>query len=78
MMDTQTIINTALGLIIAMVGWFAHVLWTAVSKLREDIHEIEVQLPSNYIRKEEFHDAMKTLNDKLDRIWYKLEEKADR
>lgn len=78
MMDTQTIINTALGLIIAMVGWFAHVLWTAVGKLREDIHDIEVSLPSHYIRKEEFHDAMKTLNDKLDRIWYKLEDKADK
>lgn len=77
-MDTQTIINSALGLIIAMIGWFAHVLWTAVNKLRDDLHDVEVSLPSYYLRKDEFHSAMATLNEKLDKIWAKLADKADR
>lgn len=77
-MDTQTIINAGLGLIIGMIGWFAHVLWTAVNKLRDDLHDVEVSLPSYYLKKDEFNDAMKTLNEKLDRIWFRLEDKADK
>lgn len=77
-MDTQTIINAGLGLIVGMIGWFAHVLWTAVNKLRDDLHDVEVQLPSYYLRKDEFNSAMTTLNEKLDKIWAKLADKVDR
>lgn len=78
MLDLQTAFNIVIGILIAGAAWWAKAIWDAVEKLREDLHSIEVDLPSNYIKKEEFNDAMKTLNDKLDRIWYKLEEKADR
>ena len=77
-MDTQTIINTGLGLIIGMIGWFAHVLWTAVGKLRDDLHDVELSLPNYYLKKDEFNDAMRMLNEKLDRIWFKLEDKQDK
>ena len=77
-LDMQTAFNIIVGICIAGAGWWCTEIWKAVAKLREDIHEIEVDLPSNYIKKEDFNDAMKTLNDKLDRIWYKLEDKADK
>lgn len=77
-MDTQTLINSGLGLIIGMIGWFAHVLWTAVNKLREDLHDVELSLPNYYLKKDEFNDAMRMLNEKLDRIWFKLEDKQDK
>lgn len=77
-MDTQIAFNIAIGVIIAGGGWWAKAIWDAISRLRDDLHAIEVDLPSSYIRKEDFNDAMKTINDKLDRIWFKLEEKADR
>lgn len=77
-LDMQVAFNIAIGIIIAGGGWWAKAIWDAINRLRDDMHEIEVDLPSNYIRKEDFNDAMKTLNDKLDKIWYKLEEKADR
>ena len=78
MLDMQTAFNIIVGILIAGAGWWAKEIWSALNKLREDIHEIEVELPSNYIKKEDFNDAMKTLNDKLDRIWYKLEDKQDK
>lgn len=77
-LDLQTGFNIIIGILIAGTGWWAKEIWSALSRLRQDIHDIEVDLPSSYIRKEDFNDAMKTLNDKLDRIWYRLEEKADR
>jgi hypothetical protein len=77
-MDTQTIINIAAGAVLSIFGWLARALWDAVSKLREDIHELEVQLPSTYIMKQDFQDAVNNINLKLDKIWDKLEDKADR
>lgn len=77
-MDQQTIINLGAGAILAVFGWFARVLWDAVAALREDLHKIEVDLPSSYVRKEEFADALRTISDKLDKIWDKLDEKADK
>jgi hypothetical protein len=77
-LDLQTAFNIIVGICIAGAGWWAKEIWNALAKLREDIHDIEVDLPSNYIKKEDFNDAMKTLNEKLDRIWFKLEDKADK
>lgn len=78
MLDMQTAFNIVVGILIAGAGWWAKEIWNALEKLREDIHKIEVDLPSSYIKKEDFSDAMKTLNEKLDRIWAKLADKADR
>ena len=77
-LDAQTAFNIVVGILISGAAWWAKEIWNAVAKLREDIHDIEVDLPSSYIKKEEFNDAMKTLNDKLDKIWAKLADKADR
>jgi hypothetical protein len=77
-MDTQTIINIAAGAILSVLGWFAKAIWDAVARLREDIHAIEVKLPSTYIMKQDFQEAVNNINTKLDKIWDKLEEKADR
>ena len=59
-------------------GWLARTLWDAVQTLREEIHQLEVDLPSNYIRKDEFQDSMKEIKDMLARIFDKLDQKADR
>lgn len=77
-LDAQTAFNIIVGILISGAGWWAKEIWSALSKLREDIHDIEILLPSSYLRKDEFSDAMKTLNDKLDRIVDKLENKVDR
>jgi len=88
-MDNQTIINVALGSVIAVAGWFARVLWDAVESMKADIHELEVHLPTNYIRRDEFHEGVRELKDLLNRdikelkallnkISDKLENKADK
>lgn len=77
-MDTQTLVNIAAGTILAVLGWFARVLWEAVNTLREDLHKLEVDLPSNYIRRDEFQDGMKEIKDMLGKIFDKLDGKADK
>lgn len=88
-MEWQTIINSALGLIIGIVGWFARELWDAIKELRKDIKSIEQGLPEHYVRKDDFKDAMKEIKedmkdgfDKIENmiglVFKKLESKQDK
>jgi len=78
MMDFQTILNFGLGVAVAVFGWFARELWVAVKDLKEDIHKIEVDLPSYYLRKDEFAEGMKEIKEMLMKISDKLDGKADK
>ena len=77
-MDTQTLINLGGAIILAGMGWLARELWGAVKELRKDLHIIEVALPSNYIRKDEFQEGVKELKDICRQIFERLESKADK
>ena len=77
-MDTQTLINLGGAIILAGMGWLARELWGAVKGLRKDLHIIEVALPSNYIRKDEFQEGVKELKDICRQIFERLENKADK
>jgi hypothetical protein len=78
MMDFQFVLNIAIGIILAASGWFFRVIWDAVNALKEDIHKIEVELPSHYLRKDEFAEGMKEIKEMLGKIFDKLDEKADK
>ena len=77
-MDNQSIINMALGTILLIAGWFARELWVAVKELKNDVHDLEVTLPINYIRRDEFHDNMREIKEMLYKIFERLDNKADR
>ena len=72
-MDTQTLINFALGSLLALIGWLARQLWEAVEHLKEDLHQIEVDLPSRYVRREEFSEALKEIKDLCRQIFDKVD-----
>ena len=62
----------------ALVGWFARQLWDAVQKLKQDLHEIEVDLPKTYVRKEDLDKRMDHIESMFQRIYDKLDGKADK
>ena len=72
-MDTQTLINLALGALLALVGWLARQLWEAVERLKLDLHHIEVDLPSNYVKREEFSESLKEIKDLCRQIFDKVD-----
>lgn len=77
-MDTQTIINVGLGVVLSIVGWLARELWGAVQELRRDLHDIEVDLPKTYVPRVDLDSRMKHIEDMFQRIYDKLDGKADR
>jgi hypothetical protein len=77
-MDTQTLINTGLGVILTGIGWFARQIWEATQRLQEDLHKIEVDLPMHYVQKSDYSETMKRIEIMFERIFDTLDQKADR
>jgi hypothetical protein len=74
----QDIINIGGGAFIAAIGWFARQLYESVNRLRDDVHQIEVDLPTNYVRRDEYNDTMKRIESIVEKIFAKLDTKADK
>jgi hypothetical protein len=77
-MDTQSLINLAGGAALTALGWFAREVWGAVSELRRDLHQIEVDMPKEYVQKIDLDKRMQHIEDMFQRIYDKLDAKADK
>jgi hypothetical protein len=77
-MDWQIIFNIVGGAILSVMGWFARVLWDSVQELRKDLKQIEIHLPTHYVKKDELTVRFDRIEQLLDRLYEKLESKADR
>lgn len=80
--DQETIFKLVVGVVLSGMGWFGRQIWDAVKELRNDLRDLEVDLPKSYVVKTDFTDAMKDLkqqiNDGFTRIYDKLDGKADK
>jgi hypothetical protein len=77
-MDTQSIMNLVSVAAIGSGGWFAREIWGAVKELRKDLHEIEVDLPKSYVSKGDIDKRMDHIETMFQRIYDKLDGKADK
>ena len=77
-MEGQTLINLIIGSVLSVLGWFARQLWDAVQTLKEDMKKLEVELPTNYLRKDEFESRLDKIEAMLERIFDKLDNKVDK
>ena len=77
-MDWQLLFNLVGTAIMATIGWFARQLWDSVKDLKEDIKNIQVDLPTNYMRKVDIDAQFNKLEASLQRILDKLDQKADK
>lgn len=74
----QELLNWIFGGVMTLIGWLGRTLWDAVDALKKDVKEIEVNLPSNYVRKEDWKDSLDKIEAMVNRILEKLDGKADK
>ena len=77
-MDMQSLLNMILGAALAIGGWFVRQMWDAVRTLKEDIQQIEVDLPTNYVQKKDLDTRLDRIDDMLDKLFEKLDKKLDK
>ena len=74
----QDLFNWLLGAAMTILGWIGKTLWDAVQELKADMKDIEVELPSHYVRKDELEVKLDKVEAMLNKIYDKLETKADK
>ena len=74
----QQLLNILFGAALTVAGWFARELWGAVKDLRKDLHDIEIDLPKSYVSKLDLDKRMDHIETMFQRIYDKLDGKADK
>lgn len=74
----QTFINFALAAASSVLGWWAREMWTSVKELKNDLAKLREELPRDYCIKVDLDKRFDRMEQTLDRIWAKLDSKADK
>lgn len=77
-MEWQTLINIGAGSVLAVIGWFARELWDAVNVMKKDLHKLEVKLAKDYATQQDMNARFDKLENILERIFDKIDTKADK
>lgn len=77
-MDWQNVINLAGGVLIAAVGWWCREIWDSIKALKEDLKNLEVDLPNKYMQKSEINNRFDKIDNVLERIFDRLDNKVDK
>lgn len=88
-MENHAFLDWIFGILMAVLGWLGKSLWSANIAMRAALHKLEVDLPSEYVKKDELKDALKEIKmehreatkeikDICNKIINKLDDKADK
>jgi len=77
-MEWQPVINLIGSAILIAIGWWCKQIWDSIDRLKESVKEIEIDLPTNYVRKIDLEAKFDKLEATLQRIIDKLDSKADK
>ena len=62
----------------AVLGWFGRMLWDADRELRQDLNNLRQDLPHVYVTKADYRDDLHDIKQMLEKIFDRLENKADK
>jgi hypothetical protein len=74
----QNLFNYIVGTLLALLGWFGKTLWDAVQALKTDLKNVEIDLPSTYVKKTELDNRLQKIETMLDKIFDRLDSKVDK
>jgi hypothetical protein len=69
----QYVMNWLFAAVGATTGWLVKVLWDAVGDLKRDLGNLERNLPSVYVRRDDFRDVTRELKDDMRTGFAKIE-----
>ena len=77
-MEWQPIFNLLGTAVLLGIGWWCRQIWDSVQKLKDDVKSIEIDLPTNYVKKGDMTVRFDRIEVLLDKLYEKLEQKADK
>lgn len=72
----KPLLEMGLWIVVGTIGWFLRELWGAVKELRQTMHMLEVNLPTHYLRRDEFQEGIRQIREDLQIVFKKLDNLA--
>lgn len=77
-LDFQSIVNLVATGAFGVVAYLYHQIVTDAKKDREMINDMRVDIPTNYVRKDELSAHLVRIENMLNKIWERLDQKQDK
>ena len=77
-MDNQSILNLLFSSTGLVLGWFLRELWAAVKELKSDLAKLREEIPTHYVSKDDYRQDVRELKEMLNKLFDKLDAKADK
>ena len=77
-MNMQDLLNAGAGFAFAAMGWFAREIWAAVKELQADLAKLREDLPKQYVQKDDFKDGINEIKVMLNKLFDRMDGKADK
>ena len=73
-METQSLINIIAGVAAFFAGWTINSITRSIEKIVDKLNAV----PINYVAKDDYKQDLKRIYEMLDKIFAKLDDKADK
>lgn len=77
-MENQQLFNIVMTGCGALGGWMLKVIWDALRDLKHDITRLNDTMHNDFVRREDFTEAVRRIEYMCERIFDKLDNKADK
>jgi hypothetical protein len=77
-LSAQTLFDVIMALVSGLGGWVLGTMWQEIKAAREDHADLLKTLPETYARRDDVAEALERINKGLERIFDKLDGKADK
>lgn len=77
-MESQDVFNAAITLSGVFGGWILKTIWDAIKDLKMEVRELNREVNQDFVRREDFKDSIVEIREMLNKIFDKLDNKADK
>lgn len=77
-MEDLSLLETFLTVGIMVSGWFLRTLWDNHKELDKKVNDNHMDSAEKFLRKDDYRNDIKEIRSMLDKIFNKLDEKADK
>lgn len=77
-MEDLSLLETFLAVGIMVSGWFLRTLWDNHKELDKKVNENQMDAAEKFVRKDDYRNDVNEIKAMLDKIFNRLDEKADK
>lgn len=77
-MEIEMTFKIAITCVGALGGWMLKVIWESIKEVKEELKELNREMNQDFVRRDDFSEAILRIENMFNRIFDKLDNKADK